>query len=217
MKSRSLWYFARHVLDEQRPRNFAALDQRLVHAEHVASPIAVRRCRANRARAGCTVRPASRCRALTGRPSRDRGCRCRPCSSPPGTAAPVPWWCRVRDPRRCRGNCCPRCCAAAGSNTISGLPSCPTSFACLALWCMWCGIGPMLSKNFEYTGQRLYFFQIRSPTIMRAAFGHCLPQREPLSADHAIAQAFVRRAAFIGGGAWWRQTSVRRCPPRFRP
>ncbi len=39
----------------------------------------------------------------------------------------------------------------------------PTSLAWAAFWCMWCGIGPMLSKNFEYTGQRLYLFQIESP------------------------------------------------------
>src|SRR3954465_1318242 len=30
---------------------------------------------------------------------------------------------------------------------------------------MWCGIGPMLSKNFEYTGHFLYFPQIPSPII----------------------------------------------------
>ena len=28
-----------HVLDQQRPRHLAALDERLVHAEHVAAPL----------------------------------------------------------------------------------------------------------------------------------------------------------------------------------
>jgi len=47
-----------------------------------------------------------------------------------------------------RGSCCRRCCAAAGVVGL-GFAFLATSFACLALWCMCKGMGPMLSKNLE--------------------------------------------------------------------
>jgi hypothetical protein len=61
----------------------------------------------------------------------------------------------------------------------------------------------MLSKNFEYTGHLPYFFQIFLADQRRAAVLHRLAQREALAAHHAVAQAFVRHAAFVrrlGGG-----------------
>ena len=47
MKSRSWCLSGRHVLHQQRPRHFAAFDERLEHAEHVGAPL--RLVRAERA------------------------------------------------------------------------------------------------------------------------------------------------------------------------
>ena len=46
-----------------------------------------------------------------------------------------------------------------------GLPLAAEQAACCWFWCMWWGIGPRLSKNLLYTGQRLYVFQRLPPII----------------------------------------------------
>src|SRR5437773_8730102 len=77
-------------------------------------------------------------------PSRDRECRCRPCSNPRGICESAPGWCRVRDRRTCRENCFRRCCVAAGSNSsLACLPDRPVSpasrsGACDAEWAPCC-------------------------------------------------------------------------------
>ena len=61
----------------------------------------------------------------------------------------------------------------------------------------------MLSKNFEYTGQRWYFSQIALPIDPRPGLGDGVFQQEPLALEHAVAQAFVGGAVVVGrlGGA----------------
>ena len=62
----------------------------------------------------------------------------------------------------------------------------------------------MLSKNFEYTGQRLYLSNIALPISVGAGFGHGVAQRELARLrSSTVAQAFVRRAVVVGrfGGA----------------
>ena len=56
----------------------------------------------------------------------------------------------------------------------------------------------MLSKNFEYTGQRLYLSNIALPISAAAGFGHRVAQRETLAFERDVAQPFVGRAIFVG-------------------
>ena len=57
----------------------------------------------------------------------------------------------------------------------------------------------MLSKNFEYTGQRLYLLEHRLADELRAGLGDGIAQQELLAFELAEAEAFVPHAAFVGG------------------
>ena len=57
----------------------------------------------------------------------------------------------------------------------------------------------MLSKNFEYTGQRLYLLEHRLADELRAGFGDRVAQQKLLALELAEAQPFVPHAAFVGG------------------
>ena len=57
----------------------------------------------------------------------------------------------------------------------------------------------MLSKNFEYTGQRLYLLEHGVADEPRAGFGDRVAEQKLFAVELAEAEAFVPHAAFVGG------------------
>ena len=57
----------------------------------------------------------------------------------------------------------------------------------------------MLSKNFEYTGQRLYLSNIGLPMSRAPASATASRSVNRSPSKRDVAQAFVRHAAFVGG------------------
>ena len=80
-----------------------------------------------------------------------------------------------------------------------GLALLTDQLACAFDWCMWCGIGPMLSKNFEYTGHFEYFFQIELPMRSAPHSATASARVKRFACHDDVAQTFVRRAVFVGG------------------
>ncbi len=56
----------------------------------------------------------------------------------------------------------------------------------------------MLSKNFEYTGQRLYLSNIALPTSRAPPSATRVAERETLLFERDVAQTFVRRTIVVG-------------------
>ena len=137
-----------HVLDQQRPGHFAAFDQRLVHAEHVGAPL--RLVGTHRAggvqHAGGDHPAGAGLQAIGLREVEDAVVALVPVFQ---AAADVGLGgARLQAHERVvevvlGGVQLRREVVALGLALLAG------QRGVLACWCMWCGMGPMLSKNFE--------------------------------------------------------------------
>ena len=125
-------------------------------------------------------------------PARGTGCRCRPGSSSPGTAARRLFRAGF-EPHEGVGESCFRSgCTAAESSTPRACPA-ADPLRGSSFWCMWCGMGPRLSKNLQSRFQPFSAPSVRAEEESPADLDRFLEQESLAAGQAHVAQPFVRR------------------------